>query len=192
MYQLQYAIVKHRQPHVSFEEMDVTHLAVKSLLRTYTEVWLVLTHPVLTGKHTLNLKDAESFLIPVLETTTVQQWLIDNGTTTLPTQPGIPKVTTHEVLARDVWQAGFKADLCVPVGSPFNDGTDYDKTDIWLTREKTDYVHAQRHSLVTVNGLIHRTDADQDGLYVKDGGITFRKSQDALLGLISFTNIGRV
>ncbi len=192
MYEYQYALLKHRLPDVRYEETDARSLSVKSLLQTYAEVYLVLTHPALTGKHTLRLKDAEALLVPVLETVTVAEWLIENANTTLPTVPGVPKVEEFQALARDIWQAGFKADLCVAKGSPFNDATDYDKTDIWLTRDDTDYVDLQRHCLATVNGLVHRLDADRDGAYIKDGGITFRKTQNAMLGLISFKNIGRV
>lgn len=192
MYQYQRALVRHRLPNVRFEEKDVRQLSIKALLRDYAETYLVLTHSSVVGKVTLRLSDAATILTPVLESTTVAQWLIDNGNRTLPTVEGEPKVTTHTALARDAWQAGFKADLCVPKGSPFNDATDYDKTDIWLTRKDTDYVDVQRHCLATINGLVHRVDADKDGVYIKDGGITFRKTENAAIGLISFKNLGRV
>lgn len=192
MYEYQRALVKHRMPNVRFEEKDVRQLSVKALQRDYADTYLILTHPSLNGKYTLRLRDAEAILVSVLEGVTVAQWLIDNGNTTLPTVKGEPVVTQRSVMAKDAWQAGFKVDLCVPSGSPFNDATDYDKTDIWLTREGTDYIDAQRHCLATVNGLIHRVDADNDGLYIKDGGITFRRSQNAMVGLLSFANIGRV
>lgn len=192
MYQYQRALVRHRLPNVRFEEKDVRQLSIKALLRDYAETYLVLTHSSVVGKVTLRLSDAATILTPVLESTTVAQWLVDNGNQTLPTVEGEPEVTTHTALARDVWQAGFKADLCVPKGSPFNDATDYDKTDIWLTRKDTDYVDVQRHCLATINGLVHRVDADKDGVYIKDGGITFRKTENAAIGLISFKNLGRV
>lgn len=192
MYQYERALVKHRMPNVRYEEKDVRQLSVKALLRDYAEVYLVLTHSALTGKVTLRLSDAVNLLTAVLEGTTVSQWLIDNANTTLPTQVGEPKVTVNTALARDAWQAGFKVDLCVPKGSPFNDATDYDKTDLWLKRDNTDYVDVQRHCLATVNGLVHRLDADKDGAYIKDGGITFRKTENAMVGLISFKNLGRV
>lgn len=192
MYEYQYAMLKHRLPNVRYEEKDIRDLSVKTMLQAYAEVYLVVTHPALEGKHTLRLRDAETLLVPVLDTVTVAQWLIDNANTTLPTVPGEPKVKQFDALARDIWQAGFKADLCVAKGSPFNDATDYDKPDIWLTRDDTDYVDLQRHCLATVNGLVHRLDADRDGAYIKDGGVTFRKTQNAMLGLISFKNIGRV
>ncbi|MNZ49004.1 hypothetical protein D3C78_667610 [compost metagenome] len=192
MYEYQGALVKHRKPDVRFEEMDVRGVAVKTLLRDYAEVYLTLTHPSLTGKHTLVLTEASALTAGLLETTTVAQWLIDNDNTTLPTHEGIATPQTHFAMARDAWQAGYRVDRCVPKGSPFNDANDADKTDIWLTREDTDYVDVQRHCLGTVNGLLHRVDADGDGVYLKDGGTTFRKTQNALVGLISFKNIGRI
>lgn len=192
MYEYHYALVKHKLPDVRYEQIDLREVAVKSLLQQYAEVFLVLSHPSLETKVTLDLRDAGGFLVSVLEEVTVGQWLIDNGSTTLPTQAGEPKVTQSAALARDAWQAGYKVDLCVAKGSPFNDATDYDKTDLWLTREDTDYVDVQRHCLATVNGLVHRLDGDSDGVYIKDGGVTFRKTQDARVGLISFKTVGRV
>ncbi|MNH68433.1 hypothetical protein D3C73_205140 [compost metagenome] len=201
MYEYQGALVKHRKPDVKFEEMNVSNIPVKSLLRIYAEVYLILTHPVLGEKHTLKLTDVNDRLATVLETVTVLQWLTANGNLTLPTVKGVPKPTTHTALARDAWQAGYKLDLCLPIGSPFNDALDADKTDIWLKRDleadakqeiDIDYVDVQRHCLATVNGLVHRLDADSDGAYIKDGGTTFRRSQSALVGLISFKNLGRV
>lgn len=192
MYEYLGALVKHRKPDVRFEEMNVSLVPVKSLLRVYAEVYLILTHPVLGVKHTLKLTDAADLMGTVLETTSVLQWLTANGNLTLPTTPGVPKATTYTALARDAWQAGYKLDLTLPIGSPFNDALDSDKTDIWLRREDTDYVDVQQHCLATVNGLVHRLDADTDGAYIKDGGTTFRRSQDAQVGLISFKNLGRV
>ncbi|MNI16893.1 hypothetical protein D3C76_36820 [compost metagenome] len=192
MYEYQGALVKHRKPDVRFEEMDVQNIAVKTLLRDYAEVYLILTHPSIGTKVTLALTDAAEITAGLMEATTVSEWLVANADTTLPTNEGIPKATTRVAMARDAWMAGYRVDRCIPSGSPFNDALDSDKTDIWLTRKDTDYVDLQRHSLATVNGLFHRMDADADGAYLKDGGTTFRKSQNALVGLVSFKNIGRV
>lgn len=192
MYEYLGALVKHRKPDVKFEELNVVNVPVKTLMRIYDEVYLILTHPVLGEKHTLKLTDVPEKIATVLENTTVSQWLAGNADLTLPTVPGVPVPSTHTALARDAWQAGYRLDLTLPIGSPFNDALDSDKTDIWLRREDTDYVDVQRHCLATVNGLVHRLDADVDGAYIKDGGTTFRRSQNAMVGLISFKNLGRV
>lgn len=192
MYQLTAGLLKSRARGSAFEEKDLSSYKVKSLLRDYKEAYLVLTHFAITGPITLRLKDAERLIVTLATDPTVAEWLTANANTALPTQSGIPKIVRKNVLARDPWQAGFSATLCVALGSPFNDTTDADKTDIWLTREKTDYITSQSHALATVNGLMHRVDADQDGLYIKDGGVTFRKSNNATLGLLSFESIGKV
>lgn len=192
MYEYQGALVKHRKPNVIFEELDVRNLSVKTLVRIYAEVYLILLHPVNGVKHTLKLSDAADKIVNLVESTTVQQWLVSNANDTLPTLEGIPKVETHSAMMRDAWQAGFKLDLTVALGSPFNDALDSDKTDIWLRREDTNYVDILEHCLATVNGLVHRLDADGDGLYIKDAGTTFRQSQNAMVGLISFKNLGKI
>lgn len=192
MYEYQKAIVKHRKPDVRFEDLDVRQMSVKSLLRTYENIYLVVTHPVLSSKQTLDMRKYETLFVSLPEATTVIDWLTSNGNTTLQSEDGEPVVETSYVMARDAWQAGFTVDICVPSGSPFNDANDYDKTDIWLRRDNTDYKEVREHSLATVNGYVHRLDSDGDGAYIKDGAITFRRSQAAHVGLISFLNIGKV
>lgn len=192
MYEYVNAVVKYRRPKVRFEEMDVRQVPVKDLLRTYENVYLVLTHPVLETEHTLSMRENETIFVDVEEGITVAQWLTANGNDTLPTEEGIPVVNSNYALARDAWQAGYKVDICVPSGSPFNDASDYDKTDIWLTRPDTDYSKVRQYCLATVNGLVHRLDSDNDGLYVKDGTESFRRCGAAHVGLISFLNVGKV
>lgn len=201
MYEYLGALVKHRKPDVKFEELDVGNVSVKALMRIYAEVYLIVTHPVLGVKHTLKLSDAADRWATILEATTVRQWLTDNGNLTLPTVEGVPKAKTQTALARDAWQAGYRCDLAVGKGSPYNDALDSDKPDIWLVRDTEadaangttiDYVDVQQHCLGTVNGLFHRVDADKDGVYLKDGGTTYRKSQEAIVGLISFKNLGKI
>lgn len=192
MYQYESALVKHRLPNVRFEEKDIRGVSVKSLISLYAEVYLVLSHPSITGKVTLVLSEAESETTALEESVTVVQWLTANGNKTLLTHPGIPKVKESVALSRDAWQAGYTVDICVPSGSPHNDASDYDKTDIWLTRKDTNYADVMHHCLGTVNGIVHRLDADGDGIYIKDGTASFRKTGNAQVGLISFKNVGRI
>lgn len=192
MYQYESALVKHRLPNVRFEEKDVRDVSIKSLISLYAEVYLVLSHPSITGKVTLVLSEAETETTALEESVTVAQWLVANGNKTLITHNGVPKVKESAALSRDAWQAGYNVDICVPSGSPHNDSSDYDKTDIWLTRPDTNYADVMHHCLATVNGLVHRMDADSDGIYVKDGTASFRMTGNAQVGLISFKNVGRI
>lgn len=192
MYVYQDAFVMYRPPSARVEQVDVSAMSIKQLLRTYLEVFVVVHNTVLDEQHTLRLTDVSDLIMVELDSTTVVQWLADNGNQTLPTTKGTPSVKKNTVLFRDAWQAGYTADRCVPFGSPFNEGSDGDKTNIWLTRDDTDYINVQRHCLATVNGLVHRLDADENGLYIVDGGMTFGHSGNAFIGLMSFNAIGRV
>lgn len=192
MYQLITGLLKSRVRGSSFEEKDLSSYKVKNLLRDYKEAYLVLTHFAIVGKITLRIRNAERMIVSVADDPTVAEWLLANANATLPTQAGVPKIIKKSVLARDVWQAGYSADLSFAQGSPFNDVTDADKDDIWLTRKDTDYVESQKYALATVNGMVHRVDADKDGMYIHNGGVTFRRSNNALLGLLSFENVGPI
>lgn len=192
MYEYVKALVKHKKPNVKFEELDVSKVAVRSMMTIYDEVYVQLRHPSLTGIQTLIFSDIEDKVSSQLGTVTFEAWLAANGNDTLPTTPGVPVVESNSPLAKDAWQAGYKLDLCVPSGSPLNEAIDSDKTDIWMTRPDTDYRDVQAHCLVTVNGLVHRLDADDQGAYIKDGGTSFRKAKKAITGLISFKTVGKV
>lgn len=192
MYEYRYSLVKHHLPNVHYEEIDLRTRHVRDLMSDFSDVYIVLTNPHMTGSHTLTMSEVPASLLPLDPQTTVSEWLVAIGTTTLPTVPGEPQVTTREVLSKDAWQAGYKADLCLPVGIPGDHGMDADKIDIWLRRDDTDYFDVQGHCLATMNGLVHRLDGDEHGIYIKDAGTTFSISGDAMLGLISFKNIGKV
>lgn len=192
MYQLIAGLLKSRARGDSFEEKDLSSYKVKNLLRDYKDAYLVLTHFAIVGKITLRVRDAERLIVSLASDPTVAEWLVTNANTSLPTTPGVPKIVKKSVLARDVWQAGYSATLSFAQGSPFNETTDADKDDIWLTRKDTDYIESQAYALATVNGLVHRVDADKDGLYIHNGGVTFRRSNNALLGLLSFENVGKI
>lgn len=192
MYEFRYALVKHRAPNVRFEEIDVRDITLSDLQSQYLDVFMVLTNPFLDQPHTLALSSISGEIIASNNNLTVSEWLDVVGDSTLDTVPGQPYIKASTVLARDAWQAGYTADLCLPMVSPLNDAIDSDKTDIWLKREDTDYVELQRHCLTTVNGYVHRTDADSNGLYIRSGGDTFRKGGMANIGIISFASVGRV
>jgi hypothetical protein len=192
MYQLKAGLLKSKLLDSTYEEVDLSSYKVKDLLNNYDDAYLVLTHYAVSHDLTLRLSDAEALIAKLTANPTVTAWLTSVGDNTLPTVDGTPKVTDHYVRTRDAWQAGFSATLCVPVGSPFNDAPDSDKTDIWLTRDATDYVDMQKYCLPTVNGFVHRLDADNNGLYIKNGGETFRRSNGCTLGLMSFMDVGEV
>lgn len=192
MYELKAGLVKSKLTGAVFETKDLAAVPVKDLLEQYSAVYLILTHYAMEGDVTLSLRDAESRIVGLSTNPTVTEWLALIGAATLPTTNGTATVKQHNVLSRDAWQAGYEATLCVPLGSPLNDAPDSDKTDIWLTRPETDYLQIQNHCLATVNGLMHRLDADNSGAYIKDGGVTFARSNNAMIGLLSFLDVGEI
>lgn len=192
MYELKAGLVKSRLLGAVHEFKDLSNQKVKELLNQNKVVYLILSHYAIPNDVTLKLSDAASRIVGLSTDPTVTEWLTSIGGDSLPTSNGTAVVKQHNVLSRDTWQAGYDATLCVPQGSPLNDAPDSDKTDIWLTREETDYLAIQKYCLATVNGLMHRLDADSDGVYIKDGGITFSRSNDATLSLLSFLDVGEI
>lgn len=173
-------------------ELDLKNTPVISLINDYQDVYLVLTHPSLPHRVSLRMRDASKFLIAVTDTTTVDQWLISLDSTTLPTTNYIPMVNTKSAIYNDIYNAGYKVELSHRTAHHDAELPDADKTDIRLTRPDTDYGLFYQSCLVTVNGLIHRTDYNEYGVYVLDAATAVRKCNEHHLGAISFHDIGKL
>lgn len=191
MYQYKKAIVKQRVTGRYVEE-DVSNQSIKLIQQNHSEVFLILTHSISPGVWTVRLTDLYPLLVAVGPEVSVAEWLVTNGSSTLPGETGEYEIVYSDVLCRDSWQAGYKATTAVASGSPLNEAPESEKPDIWLSREDTTYTELRDHVLVTVNGLLHRCDADDKGLYIKEGAVTARKAGNAFIGLLSFASIGRV
>lgn len=192
VYQLTKAIVRRKNSKGRWVEEDLSATPVATLFNTYTDVYLILSHPSLDHLVSLNLVDVINEVAGLLDTVTVTQWLSTLGDTALPTQDGIPTVTTKQVKYNDVFGAGYKADLVFAEGSFDTEIPDSERDDVMLTRPNTDYELFYKNCLVTMNGLIHRTDFDKNGVYVKGAGKSFRVSNQNHLGLLSFREIGEL
>lgn len=198
MYILKAGLIKSRKLGAAYEQADLSQVKMRSLLADYQEVYLTFSHFAETTLVTLKVADIASRITALPNDPTLEAWLTQIGTSSLPTVAGSPKVVVGNVLAKDLWQAGYTATLCVPIGHPENDATDADKTDIWVTvdpeqrKDAVDYLELQSNCLATVNGLIHQFDADIHGAYIKNGGTTFMRSNGVTMGLLSFAAIGKI
>jgi ribosomal protein S11 len=173
-----------------WSERSLNDEPVATLFNVYREVLLVLTHTSHSDLVTLNLKDVVTMLSGIDDTITVSQWLTSLGNQSLPTTPGGPVIESKTVKYRDAFKAGYKGELVFSEGNPFNDVPDSDKDDILLTKKGVDYATFHKNCLVTVNGMVHRTDYDHNGIYVKDGGISFRKANENHIGILNFKEVG--
>lgn len=192
MYICTKAIVRKKNSKGRWVEEDLSEASVATLFDTYSEVYLILTHPTLDHEVSLNLADVAAQVAGLLETVSVADWLESLGDRSLPTRDEIPTVTTRQVKYNDAFVAGYTLRLVDPNGSINNDLPVADRYNILLTRPDTNYELFYKNCLVTVNGMVHRTDYDASGVYVIEGGKSARIANENHVGLISFRDIGEL
>lgn len=192
MYKYESSLVKRKGFSGRWIDIDLRELPIARLFDEYQTVFLILSHQTLPSLVSLDLKDVDWLIAKYDDALTVAQWLVTIGNQSLPTRDYIPQSKTATVFYNDLYSAGYKVEITHRL-EPFESKTsDDEKDDIRLTRYGTDYRDVYNHCLITVNGLIHRTDYDKDGVYVRYGARSSRVANEHHLGGISFKNIGKL
>jgi len=192
MYVFHHALVKFRGSRGRLIERDIREEPIHNVFERYSSVYLVLSHPVLEGEQVLNLMDAQLHLQSADSTTTVAQWLAGIGNTSLPLSTKLPQSVVRTVKYAEAFQAGYRIELIHRMASAETPYPDEELTDLHLTRSNVDYGQFYKHCLVTVNGYVHRTDYNEQGIYVRDGGLNVQHANDHQIGLLSFEEIGEL
>lgn len=192
MYRYVKALVRDGRSANRWREEALVNTPIATIFNLYREVLLVVTHDALSQQVTVNLKDVAAQFSGVDSALTVSQWLAGLDGESLPTVDGVPSVKSYTAKYRDAFEAGYKANLIYAEGSPLTDVPDSEKDDILLSKDGLDYSSFYVNCLVTVNGMVHRTDYDERGIHVKRGGESFRLANENHLGIISFKDIGKL
>ncbi len=173
-----------------WSDASVGGLTFDQLFATYRRVWLTLSHPSLTVPAYLDLGLIRETIMGPYHALTVDQWLVLNGDTTLPTVPTSPLFTLKRLRYNDVWRAGYNVK---PIDRFRNDDAEIPygaKNDLLLSKPGVDFREWQRYALVSVNGYFHRSGGTATGLQVIDGGRTGRTGNANHLGMHSFKDVG--
>lgn len=192
MYSLVKSLARTRGRTGSWSEVDLSAMDVFQLWTDYSRIYLILTNPFITGQVSLDLNEVRSQITQVRPGTTLTQWLVGLGNTSLPTSPTIPKIDPKFVQYRDAVQAGY---ALAPVHRTIAVGNDVlpsDMDDLLLTKDGLDYKEFYENVLVDVNGLLHYSDYSPAGVHVYGGNSTKRISNDNHVGLINFKPLGGV
>lgn len=193
MYTLVSTIARSFQPDVGVIQVDASDSSIRQLVAENMEVFLTLTHSVLTGVHTLKLSDVYPLIFSAHPTLTVSEWLTSLGNISLPLTEGQPTLTHTSVTMKDAHEAGYRmAPSTGFYGSDTGNVLEEDRPHLALTKVDIDYVAMQKCVLATVGGYLHRTDAGEQGFYVRDGATTQRISKSPKANLISFEHIGEL
>lgn len=173
-------------------ENNVRELQLSQLFTLYKEVIFSLNHPLYekpvalylsTVPDTFNLKNSSE---------TIDQFLIRIGSTSLPIELTFPSLDVQFAHFKDAVQSGFKIDA---VHRQFDISVQVDKedkTDLRLTKEGLDPFRLFRTTLVTVNGLLHRTNYVGNAIHVIDGALNGFHANKTCVGLYYLGQLGDI
>lgn len=192
MYTYQDAVVRERGTAARWIQANVGDVFIRSLAESYQGVYLILSHPSVDHKLGLNLADVASLLSAIRPDITVKQWLVSLGNASLPTSAQVPTISAKVAKYSDIFDAGYDVELAPEVMAADTPLTEADLKDLRVTKHDVDYKLLFDSCLVTVNGLLHRTDFDTQSFVVRKGGESVVRSNLNQVGLISFRDIGKV
>ena len=172
--------------------VDTTNKPLKQLYNDYYKLYVELSHLSLTENIYVDLDTIRHTYVQYPGT--IADLLVALGDITFTTVEKLPSDTIKYVKYSDAFRSNYKVDL-TKIGYSLPDNYPISlKDDAVLTRPKysTNMRMLHTHALVTVNGYVHETDADDDHAYIYDAGKTLRKSRNNSIGILSFAEIGEI
>lgn len=173
-----------------WQEVDILETQVFAIFNNFTRVYLELSNPSLTKNVYVDL----DVLRPEfsLFNGTLKDMLISFGDRSLPRVDSLPSTQVQFVRYSDAFKAKYRVDPVdrlrqLPASYPVED-----LPDLKLTRPgfTTDMRLLHTHCLVSVNGFLHATDTDGAVAYVVDGNRCLQLSNQNLIGIHSFLDVG--
>lgn len=188
MYSLVSAIAKSFSSLGRWESVDISQMTFAQLFSSYTKIVAVLTNPFITGQVALDLSAVQ---LPAGDTSqTFTDFLTTNGNNTLPTFTPVPVLKHQYVRFRDAFRAGYSVEPVGPYQAPDAQLPPSEKTHLHITNPRVvDFREFYKYMLVSVNGYLHRTDADQNGCWVVDGTKSLWKCNRNQIGLLNFQGV---
>ena len=190
MYQLVSALAKPRGRDGRWLEVDLSQIPLSQIYTDYSKAILILTNTLLSGQVSLDIEAVRDQAVMV--NLTPQAWFATLGNKSLPTSNTIPELKTATVKYSDAWYSNYNMQLADRLAHPNAQLPNAEKEDVLMTRAGTDYELFYKHCLVTVNGLVHRTELSGYGIYVDDAGASMRIAKDNQIGIISFREVAEL
>lgn len=190
-YEIISAIGKLIDGQAKWESFDITNQDITSLYENkYSDIRVTLKNIVTKKSGVLYLNDYENQFDAGQ---TLETFLVRLNGKKLDLKKGSTVIKRKGLLYREALSNKFKI---VPVEKgrlPDNDfSRKHDYSDLFITKEGVDPVDMYRHTLVTVNGFVHPSDANSKGLWVASGYNTIKKRKKHCIGIISFEHLGQL
>lgn len=190
MYVLVSAIAQLHSPGSPWAVVNLNAVTLSQIDSAYSDVYLRVSNPFWTKDRTILFSEITQGYLE--RNHTVQQYFDAVGNETLPTVDGIPSIVKGHVKYADAFWAGYKLEraryLSAEGSIPLPDVADT----LVMSKPGVDGRVFHKNCLVTINGLIHRVDADSQKIYVLEAARSNYISRRNEVGIINFHDIGEL
>lgn len=190
MYQLVTALAKPKGRNGRWLEVDLSTTLLSQIYRDYSRAILILSNDLLSSNVSLDIEAIRDQAVMV--DLNPNAWFATLGNKSLPTSNTIPELQVKTVKYSDAWYSNYNVQPVDNLAHPNAQLPTSEKEDLLLTRAKTDYSLFHKNCLVTVNGLVHRTQLSGYGIYVDDGAASGRIANRNQIGIISFREVAEI
>jgi hypothetical protein len=193
MYNYVGSCLKKLGPRGRWFTQNVAHARMCDLITNFSEVCIVLNNPLYATPLGVYLHEIAYQFNLTHDPSTLTEWLSNLGNTALPTTESIPSLEVTYATYADAFQAGFSISLVQPNINPLISSVlPKENRDLRITKEVIDYRNLFDTSLITVNGIFHRTNFVGDALHVLEGGHNSTYCNQHHVGLYSLGNLGKI
>lgn len=171
-------------------EVNIKNMQLNDIFANYSKVYAVLNNTFFTGSIGFDLETIKDTYYH--STLTFAQFLMWLENKALPHMNKIPSLQTRLVKYADAFHAGYAIKAIHKTASPESPLPRSEKAYLHLTKADVDYDLFYNNCMVTVNGYIHLTDADTNGVYVVDGNKSAVHANQNQMGIYSFREVGTI
>lgn len=188
MYQVNSAIGKPIDPGSAWTEMSVVGKSVSELVATFTEIYLNVSNPFWEKARTVKLSELRPLITNTADT--LNTFFASLGNESIPSIEGTASVVNGSVTSSDAFYAGYKLSRGLYAYTPEYIPDISDADVLVMKKEGVDARDIHKYCLVSVNGLIHRVDADSSYAYILGAAKAWRHTNRNEVSVTSFASVG--
>lgn len=190
MYQLVSAIAQLNVAASPWAVVDLSALTLSQIDSTYSDAYLRVKNPFWTADQTMRFSVITKGYVE--RNHTIAKFFAANGNNTLPSLNGLAQISKGQVKYADAYWAGYKLNRGKTLQNPATIPPVDDADVLIMRKEGVDARVFYKNCLVSINGLIHRTDADSQHVYVLEAAKSNYHSRRNEVGIINFKDIGEL
>lgn len=190
MYQLVSAIAQLQAAGSPWAAVNLSAMTLSQIDSTYSEAHLRVKSPYWAQDQTMSFNEVTQGYVERKQT--LAEFFAAKGNVTLPSVNGLASITKGKVKYADAVWAGYQLERGKYGSNPTTIPLASDADTLIMQKPNVDARIFYKNCLVTVNGLIHRVDADSKYIYVLDAGRSNYLSRRNEVGIINFKDVGEL